>query len=272
MGVRFLPDRSPFLRAPTTVDADATAWAASVVTNGGTVSAGRLVTVAMFVQAEKAAGTWARTDDYWGLWGENAPQALTSLKQRRLAAAVAAPTFVADRHYAFNGTTQYITTGFIPGTHAVAMAGDNLRIAVYERTNAITSIRAGTTDNATRALYITPHSTSHIFVGACNASVNIVSGVGDMSGFSAASRAPAATSLVAWNDGAALGSLAWGASAAVLPTREIYLGCVNNVGVAGSFGACSLGLVCVGASLTAPQEAAQYANVQAWATAIGANV
>jgi len=59
----------------------------------------------------------------------------------------------------------------------------------------------------------------------------------------------------------------------VLTVNDLWFGALNSAGtpVFGS-GSNQIGFGCVGASLTPAQEAAQYANVQAWATAIGAQV
>ena len=119
----------------TLYDPDALAWANAVVAAGGAVSSQRLGVVAAFILAEKAAGCWALTDDYWLLWGENAVQSLVSLKQRRLATLVNSPTFTADRDYTFDGATNYINTGFIPSTHGVNYTGNVQRLSAYERVN-----------------------------------------------------------------------------------------------------------------------------------------
>lgn len=57
-----------------------------------------------------------------------------------------------------------------------------------------------------------------------------------------------------------------------LPDHAICVGALNNGGTIASFRAASVGFVSVGASLSSAQELAQYNAVQAWATAIGANV
>ena len=79
-------------------DADVLSWRDAVVANGGSVSLARQIVVDQFVFSEKEAGNWALTDDYLGLWAENAAQALTSLKQRRLATALQEQAF-ADLPY-----------------------------------------------------------------------------------------------------------------------------------------------------------------------------
>lgn len=249
------------------------AWEAAVVTNGGTVSVARRLIVNQFILAEKSAGTWALTDDYWVLWGESAAQALTSLKQLRLATAVNSPTFTTDRGYAFNGTTQYIDTGFIASTHAVAMSGENLRIAAYERTNVAASNTwaAGALNTTDRGLLIGPRSGGGLAQALLNsATTTMVSGVTDSRGFTVGSRTAAV--FEGFKNGVSTGTFSPATSAGVLATREMYVGAFNNAGTPLGFRAASEGFVCVGASLSAAQELAQYNNVQAFATAVGAQV
>lgn len=254
-------------------DADALLWRDAVVTNGGTVSGPRLAIVSAFIRAEKASGAWALTDDYWGLWGESEPQALTSLKQRRLATAVNSPTFTIDRGYAFNGTTQYINTGFAPNTHKVAMTGSNARLAIYERTNVLAdNYAAGSYNGVPQGLLITPRFGSNTARTMIDSSVDIILGtVTDSRGLTAGYRSDT-TNLGIYKNGASLGTMTSASNGTALPTSALAIGCFLNGVTPGSFRAASEGFVCVGASLSAAQELAQYNAVQAWATAVGAQV
>lgn len=259
-----------------TFEVETTAWESAVVTNGGTVSFSQKVVINNFIVAEKAAGTWALTDDYLGLWGENAPQALTSLKQLRLASAVNSPTFTASRNYTFNGTTNYIDTGFIPTTHAVAMTATNIRIGVYERTNVTgNTYTAGCLSSSNRVFNIRPRSGASSLVSS-NASAGTFTLVpaNDSRGFATGSRNGAdATTAFAYKNGVLLtrtaAPAAFGAS---LPLVSVFIGGYNSGGVLTGPRASVCGLVVVGAALSDVQEASQYANIQRWAAAIGAIV
>jgi len=266
--------RSHLLAIPSG-DAAALAWQASVVANGGTVSAGRLAIVDTFIVAEKAAGTWALTDDYWPLWGEDAIGGLTSLKQRRLATAVNVPTFTADRGYAGNGTTSYLSTGFIQSVHSVAMSGANLRLAVYQRDNlAVNTSAAGVNEAATRGLFLRTRGTTNFLGGQANCtSVNSTATVATSAGWSAVSRTSTPGNLLQfWKNGATITTPVPGTFTASSPTTTIFI-CAHNVaGTPTAPSTAQIAFGCIGASLSSAQEAAQYTNVQAWATAIGANV
>jgi len=251
----------------------ATAWAAAVVANGGSVSPARKTIVETFIAAEITAGTWDLTDDYWAQWGENALQSRTSLKQQRLAIEIAVPLWTIDRGYTFNGSTQYLSTGFIPSTHGVAMTTTNLRIASYERTNVDGGYTAGAHTDTTSSLTLRPNSAGEVQVNVNSATVSYTLPGANSSGFTAASRNGAgAAQCVAYKNGVALvqsGSAGFGA---VMTASSLFIGARNAAGTPSNFRAASVGFVCVGGFLTPAQELAQYTNVQAWATAIGAQV
>jgi len=255
--------------------AEARAWAAAVVANGGTVSNARVSTISAFIRAEKAAGNWALTDDYWGLWAENSVQSLVSVKQRRLATTVNSPVFTVDRDYLFDGATNYINTGFIPSTHAVAYTGNNQRLAVYERVDlSVNAYTAGVRQTTSPAIAIIPRSGGSMTAIANNitTSATFALSPADSRGLKAISRA-GGTTMLAYDRGVrltdvtglTLGNL-------TLPAVPLMIGCYNSNNTPISFRAATVGFVAIGAPLTDAQETAQYNAVQAWAAAVGASV
>ena len=254
-------------------DADVLSWEAAVIANGGTVSLARRIIVDQFVFSEKASNAWSLTDDYFGLWAENAAQALTSLKQRRLAPAVNSPTFTADRGYAFDGATNYINTGFVPSTHAVAQTDSNARIAVYERADLLSiGYAAGVRSTANRRLTINPRGGSdNMLVEANGQAATFGGAVADSRGLiSTARNGAAATDQVAYRNGVALTRTIDSGALSTRAVDSVYIGAFNSVGTAASFRAAQIGFVVVGATLSGAQELAQSTAVQAWATAVGA--
>lgn len=266
---------APVAAVSMSVEGETAAYAAAVVANGGTVSDARIAILNTFIRTEKASGAWALTDDYWGLWAENATQALVSLKQRRLATVTAAPTFTQDRGYAFNGSTQVVDTGFIPGTHAAAMGVNSSHIETYERTDVSSNtVSAGVTTTTARSLAVRPRSSGSALGGG-----NSANGTWTL---------PAATSLGLTQVGrnGALATDAYGAKngvdmtrtvdpaslGATLPSHSIYIGAANT-GAISAARACSVGYVACGAALpTSALRLARYNAVQAWAAAVGAQV
>lgn len=247
-------------------------WASAVVANGGSVSDARFALIVTFVSTLMDADIWSLTDDFFPLVAENEAQALTSLKQRRLATVTAAATFTADAGYAFNGTTQFINTGFIPSSHAGSMTGSNMRASVYERTNVGSSGYAiGTSDSGTRNLGIIPRNAGGALQFTANAGLTTyATGITDSRGLSVASRTAAGV-FEAYKNGASVGT-ASPSNASVLPTRAIYIGARNNAGNADLFRASTIGWATVGASLSAAQELAYYNALQTFMTAVGAQV
>jgi hypothetical protein len=256
-------------------DTDVRRWVIAVGANGGWVSPTRLAIVTAFVAAEKASGAWSLTDDYWALWGENEAQALTSLKQRRLATKVNSPVFTVDRQFAFDGATSYLNTGFIPSTHAVAYTPNAQRLCVYERTNlSFSGYAAGVRVGTSPSLGIIPRASSSM-TGVAN---NITTGAtftlspADSRGLKAISRA-GGTTMLGYDRGVRLTDVT-GLTLGTLTLQSVALaiGCYNSGGTPISFRAASVGFVAIGAPLSDAQELAQYNAIQTFATAIGANV
>lgn len=257
-------------------DPDVVLWRDAVVSNGGTVSAARLVVVDAFIKAERAAGAYDLTDDYWGLWAENAGQALTSLKQRRLAVAVNSPTFTTDRDYTFNATTNYINSGFIPSTAGIAYTSAQQRLAVYERTNLqSTGTSAGVSVATNNRATIMPRSSASAMTAQLNTTSTTPTftlPANNSQGLSAVSRAGSATTILGYKNGVRLTDSTGQTAATNIQNIALFIGGNNNSGSLNQGRACSVGFVAIGAPLSDAQEAAQYANVQAWATAVGAQV
>jgi hypothetical protein len=251
------------------------AFRASVQFNGGTVSDARMAVLNTFVTADKASDAWGRTDDYWVFWAESAVQALTSLKQRRLATATNSPIFTVDRGYAFDGSTQYINTGFVPSTHAAAMTATSIHLEVYERAELSgNTYAAGVLNSANRAITVRPRSAGSAFIQAGSAAATFTLPSASSLGLTQGGRNGAAvTDVYGSKNGVsmtrAVNPAAVGAS---LPANSIFLGAYNNAGTAVGFRAASIGYAATGAALSQTQQLARYNAVQACATAVGAQV
>lgn len=254
---------------------EASLWAAAVHSYGGTVSNSRLALIRQLIKASKACGHWPATDDIALLVAENAVSALVTLKRRALMSVVAAPTFTADAGYAFNGTTQYINTGFVLSTMAQQMQATDMRAALYERTN-VNSNGWSLGASATGTIRILPSgttSTSAITALSCNNTTLTIS-PGDARGFTSFSRSGGGVSVAGWKNGVALTPVNSGSAQNTFPTVALYIGCSNNSGTAGNFrAATTIGEVEWGAPLgSTAAELSWYTALQAFMTAVGANV
>ncbi len=256
----------------TIADPDVRLWRLAVIANGGWVSPLRLAVVAAFVAAEKASGAWSLTDDYWIFWAENAIQALTSLKQRRLAVAVNSPVFTPDRDWALNGTTSYIDTGFIPSSHAVAMGPSSIHAEVYERTNTNSANDAiGTFGTTSRVTVIGPRNGNNMNGVANSNAGGFALTVPTSVGLSQVGRTGATLSdYYGAKDGIDLVNVTpptvLGPS---LSPLSFFVGGSNNGSLVRQR-ACQVGYLSVGAALSGAQRLARSNNVQAWKTSVGA--
>lgn len=272
--------RSAMLFTPTITNAEAKSWAAAVRANGGSVSLAAVERIDTFISAEKTSGSWSATDDYWMLWAENAIQALTSLKQLRLASVVNSPTFVQNRGYTFDGTSNYISTGFIPSTHKVAMNGDNMHLSVYERTDlAANNYPAGLYYSSVQNLAIRPRTSTAGNVTAIANSSSASSataapaGIGSLALTTGMRRGTTVNDVLMFKRGAAIPITTLPtAVASTLPTVSLFIGCYNNWGTPAGHRATNIGMVTIGGARTDAQELAFYNAVQALATSLGANV
>jgi hypothetical protein len=256
-------------------DADVLAWRDAVVANGGSVSLARLIVVDQFIFSEKAAGNWTLTDDYLGLWAENAPQALTSLKQRRLGSAVNSPVFTVDRQYAFDGSTSYIDTGFVPSIHALSMTTDSVHAEVYERSNLSGSTTSmGVNSSGARQIRILARNGSSTtgyancnpatFTLSSNTSLGLTQIGRSSSALTDAYGAKNGVTMTRTADPSGVGPS--------LPAHSLYIGGLNNQGILANGRACTVGFAAWGAALAGGQCLARYNAVQEWATSVGAQV
>lgn len=261
---------------PRTAAEEAREYARVAQFNGGTVSVARFRLIADLIGAYMNCGAYGAMDDAAMLVAENAGSALVSLKRRTVMTATAAPTFTADAGYAFNGTTQFINTNFIPATHASRMVVGNVRLSVYERTNVGTTTNAcGVNHNSSGSnLRIIPRSAANTKISSCNSNNGTFSSITDSRGLSVASRAGGGTALKGWKNGVALTDATVTASNTGLQGFALYIGGLNDaVGGLTAPRASTIGYVDWGAPLaTTAQELAVYNALQAFMTAVGANV
>lgn len=140
-------------------EAETTAWVAAVVSNGGTVSAGRQMEVNTLIAGLKTDGVWTKLDRLWLLAAENEPSALTDLVADSLATATNSPTFTTDAGYAGDGTNSFIHTNYNPVTDGVNYIQDSAHISAWDTVAAFPSggfALMGATDNVSKTTAIFP--------------------------------------------------------------------------------------------------------------------
>jgi hypothetical protein len=123
------------------LDPATTAWAAQVVTNGGTVSAGRKTTVNNLIVGLKGDGVWTKLDRLFILAAENTQSSLTDLVGLTLAVASGSPTFTVDRGWTgvdIATSTMWIDTGFNPGTAGGNYSLNSAHLSAWSNSNIAT--------------------------------------------------------------------------------------------------------------------------------------
>jgi hypothetical protein len=101
------------------LDSATAAWVAAVVSNGGTVSAGRSTIINNLIIGLKADGIWTKLDRLWLLAAENEAAAMVDLVHDAVATK-GSPAFLTDRGYTGNDSnnpgSSFIDTGWIPSS------------------------------------------------------------------------------------------------------------------------------------------------------------
>lgn len=115
-----------------TYDAAVVAWAAAVVTAGGTVSTTQKGYVNTLVGSLKSGGVWTLLDRCFLFAAENSQQATIDIVNLGTATNHGA-TFTANQGWAGNGTTTYLDSGFVinAGTNFLR---DNCHFSEWRRT------------------------------------------------------------------------------------------------------------------------------------------
>ncbi len=92
------------------LDAATTAWAAAVVSAGGTASGTRKTLVDNLIVGLKSDGVWSKLDRLWLFAAENTQSALIDIVAASAATATNSPTFTTDLGYTGNNSSMYINS------------------------------------------------------------------------------------------------------------------------------------------------------------------
>jgi hypothetical protein len=253
------------------LDPDAARWIATVGQSNVSGPRGRLISDT--IQNLKAGGVWNDLDFLPVLAAENEAQALVDWRARKTMTAPVAPTFTADRGYAFNGSTQYLNTAFVPSTDCVAATGTSFMLGAYERTNLAATGRAiGAQATSAQTALLIPRNASDNCVASLNAaSANVVTGLTDSRGLSVAQTN--GTTGTGYKNGAVGASPTLTTPGASLVNIALFIGAYSLAGVLTSPRASTLGYCLFGGGgWSATQHATFYATMQRYMTRLEANV
>lgn len=248
-------------------DPDANAWANAVQGAGGFVTGPQRRRVATLIRSLKVAGVWTTLDRFWLFAAENSTQALIDLKARAQATIIAggaAPVFTAGRGYKGQ------SSGYIDSNFNCSTAGGN-----YARNSGTYGVWVETADttNTNRLVGNDSSQVSEIAVGA----VNLAYGCNQGSA-SGSNTAIATTGLIVPTRTGALATAFYlnatqqatvSAASIALANGNVFFLAGNNGGAAFQACAARLSLGVIAGGWTAAQEAAFYAPVRVYMTAVG---
>lgn len=262
------------------VDSDALAWAAAVVSNGGTVSAATLTAVSNFCKAAKGAGYWNKLNRINLICGNQLAAALVPLKVGGGSATDTNVNFVGGDYteatgLTGNGTTKYLNTGLNP---SIALTANDTHLAVYSRSSA--EIASGATMGCFTAaaaifsLYAPLGSDGKLYSSQYNGSApgRVVSAaaISTPFGFCVGSRS-ASNAHAAYRNAVSLASEA--STGGALPNNANFLVFAVHDGASPTaFSSMTISAYSIGSGLSAADVTAYNTHMQAFQTALGRNV
>lgn len=264
-------DTAAFTGSNGALDAATTAWAAAVVTAGGTVSGARKTLVDNLIVGLKADGVWSLLDRLWLFAAENTQSALVDLVVLDGASATNSPTFTTDRGYACNGSTSYINTTYNVTTDKVNYSANSAHIGIWDNTSRGVdgTIAFGFYDGGSNLTDFYPY-----YWGGTNGPLvrfNFVAGVNIASsssqGFVLNQQISSTTEEMYYN-GSSLGT--GGSSAAIVAGNlPFFVGGRNDNGTMAGGTTDQISMVSFGGKLTSTQAANYYTRLRTYMTAVG---
>lgn len=212
----------------------------------------------------KSAGVWAKLDVLWIPAAHDSQAGRLNWKSPGTftLAEVSSPTFTTDRGYTGNGTSSYLTTGWIPSTNGVNYVRDNASLFAWSRTSAL--IAAGIFGGGTVSTFrIMPRTTGDFYAYIANDATSRGPANADGTGFYGWSRTTS-TSTQPYKNGVAQGAPSATASTTI-PAGQANLLRTNSV-----FSSAEIAVAAAGASMDATENLALYNALQTYMTAIGA--
>lgn len=223
------------------------------------------------VGALKAAGVFGKFDGLWLLASHDAQAARLNLVSNSYnLTAVSTPTFTVDQGYKGDGASSYLKTGFVPSTAGGHYTLNSAHLAGWNRDDtqddgAVAGARANANANEG---WVTIRNTANQSLARINQNSNIGTGAStNSSGLIVARRSDASNKAVFRN-----GAQIWAATAASggVPNYEVYIGALNNGGVASSFNSRQMAAASIGGSLDDGDIASYYGAINTYLQGIGA--
>ncbi|WP_371346454.1 hypothetical protein [Ancylobacter sp. IITR112] len=237
----------------------------------------RKLLINSLIRSLKTAGVWAKLDALYLLAAANAQAArLNWCGTNYTISSVNSPAFTADRGYAGNGSSAYLSTGFNAFTAAGAkFLQDTAHVSIWDLTNraaASASIEVGLFNGSSYQNHINTRYTGNVALGRVNQGLTAAMqpSVTSSSGYYVISRT-GATAQAMYKDGALLAS---NSSASVaLSNANDFIPLLLGKTVGGPLvnpSSDQLAAASIGGGLTSDDQAALYSAISTYLTAVGA--
>lgn len=240
---------------------EATALVAAMTTRP---TEARIALINTLINSLKTAGVWSKLDVLWITAAHDAQAARLNWKSPGTftLTETSSPTFTTDRGYTGNGTSSYLTTGWIPSTNGVNYTQNNASLFAWSRTSAL--IAAGIFGGGTVGTFrIMPRTTGDFYAYVANDATSRGPANADGAGFFGWSRT-GVSATQPYKNGVAQGAVSTVAST-TLPGGQ-----ANLLRTASVFSTAEIAMAAAGAGLDATENAALYTAVAAYMTAVGA--
>lgn len=218
----------------------------------------------------KTAGVWSKLDCLWlkAAADSQAAQRNWIADQYNLTA-VSSPTFTADRGYAGNGSTSYLTTNFTPSTAVAAkMTLNSAHLSVWSNTDSAANVTdIGVTDGATTGIRIDAKRADTNMLVRVNDLANLQGAVANSSGYFFAGRAGAALKRSRKGQAAVTDDTT---ASVALPGVPIFIGALNGSGTPSGFSTRQYAAASIGANLTDAESDSLQSALNTYLTAVGA--
>lgn len=234
-----------------------------------TPSPARQALISQTIVQLKTFGVWDKMDILYMTAAHDAQAARLNWKNPNTFAltAVNSPTFTADQGYAGNGTTSYLSSGWIPGTNGVQFALNSSHLGIWCRTNAAenTVITGAGNDS------ISPRNTAGNVAGIrLQNSTAKTSSIGDTNTGHKLALRDESTTVDFYSNGVAIDVALASNSSSGLSTEEIFIGGRNVTGTLTAPSARQVSAVHYGSLLTGTEIANTYTALNTYLVGVGA--
>lgn len=225
-----------------------------------------------FVVSQKKEGLWQKKDRVWIIASTSAGDCVIDLFGRENCSLVNSPTF--NQYTGItSGTGQYINTNYIASSDAINYSLNSASMSFYLQSSGAASNIAdiGVFDGTTYTSFNHARSVSTIesffVLGHHNGLANVnVENTTDQEGLYQISRQTA--NLVTHIKGNFVVELDLAQAAAAVPTKEFFVGCLNNNGTAGTVTARTYSYIEFGAGLSDAEMVKNYNHINTLMTHI----